>query len=75
MKGGREHGDGAVGADAAQPREQTALFEIGKQLVEPTAARIVGCSPATFRVRLHRARRKLGAFVTSPDLVTEEVPS
>lgn len=39
-----------------------------------TAAGVVGCSAATFRVRLHRARRRLGT-ATSVERVTEEVPS
>ena len=39
-------------------REVLALTE-WEQLDIVTAARVAGCSPATFRVRLHRARRRL----------------
>jgi RNA polymerase sigma-70 factor (ECF subfamily) len=39
-------------------REALALTE-WEQLDIATAARVAGCSPATFRVRLHRARRRL----------------
>lgn len=41
-------------------REALALTE-WEQLDIATAARVAGCSPATFRVRLHRARRRLAA--------------
>jgi RNA polymerase sigma-70 factor (ECF subfamily) len=30
------------------------------------AARVVGCSSAAFRVRLHRARKRLGQAMESP---------
>jgi RNA polymerase sigma-70 factor (ECF subfamily) len=39
-------------------REALALTE-WEQLDIATAARVAGCSPATFRVRLHRARHRL----------------
>ena len=41
-------------------REVLALTE-WEQLDIATAAQVAGCSPATFRVRLHRARRRLAA--------------
>ncbi len=43
-----------------QDREVLALTE-WEQLDIGTAAQVAGCSPATFRVRLHRARRRLAA--------------
>jgi RNA polymerase sigma-70 factor (ECF subfamily) len=52
--------DAARLLDALPPTDREAL-----QLIEwegldiATAARIVGCTPATFRVRLHRARARL----------------
>jgi RNA polymerase sigma factor (sigma-70 family) len=62
--------------DTLPPKEREAI-----QLVEwerldiGTAARVVGCSAATFRVRLHRARCRLAAAVTSVHVVTKEVLS
>jgi len=41
-------------------REALALTE-WEQLDIATAARVARCSPATFRVRLHRARRRPAA--------------
>ncbi|NES14211.1 sigma-70 family RNA polymerase sigma factor [Micromonospora sp. PPF5-17] len=39
------------------------------------AARVVGCSVATFAVRLHRARRRLEQAVSTADEVVRRVPS
>jgi RNA polymerase sigma-70 factor (ECF subfamily) len=42
------------------PREREALFLVGWDGLGPTdAARVAGCTPATFRMRLSRARRRL----------------
>jgi RNA polymerase sigma factor (sigma-70 family) len=42
------------------PREREALLLVAWEGLEPArAARAAGCSPATFRVRLHRARRRV----------------
>jgi len=57
-------------------REVLALTE-WEQLDIVTAARVAGCSPATFRVRLHRARRRLAAAheqsLAEPDPVQGDV--
>lgn len=48
--------------DALPPKDREALaLTEWEQLDIVTAARVAGCSPATFRVRLHRARRRLAA--------------
>jgi RNA polymerase sigma factor (sigma-70 family) len=48
--------------DALPPKDREALaLTEWEQLDIATAARVAGCSPATFRVRLHRARRRLAA--------------
>jgi RNA polymerase sigma-70 factor (ECF subfamily) len=62
---------------AALPGKEREAIELvqWEHLDIATAACVVGCSTATFRVRLHRARRRLSAAVTSVDLITEEVPS
>ncbi|MFI7455270.1 RNA polymerase sigma factor [Nonomuraea sp. NPDC049714] len=39
------------------------------------AARVIGCSSATFRVRLHRARKRLGQAMESPPPPRPRVPS
>lgn len=39
------------------------------------AARVVGCSVATFAVRLHRARRRLEQAASAADEVVRRVPS
>jgi RNA polymerase sigma-70 factor, ECF subfamily len=42
------------------PREREALLLVAWEGLEPSrAARAAGCTPATFRVRLHRARQHL----------------
>jgi RNA polymerase sigma factor (sigma-70 family) len=42
------------------PREREALLLVAWEGLEPArAARAAGCSPAAFRVRLHRARRRV----------------
>jgi RNA polymerase sigma factor (sigma-70 family) len=42
------------------PREREALLLVAWEGLEPgRAARAAGCSPAAFRVRLHRARRRV----------------
>nr|WP_237728340.1 sigma factor-like helix-turn-helix DNA-binding protein [Cellulomonas sp. APG4] len=44
------------------PREREALFLTGWDGLSPAdAAHVAGCSPATFRMRLSRARRRLSA--------------
>ena len=48
---------GLIAWDGLEPRE---------------AARVVGCSAATFAVRLHRARRRLEALLAEPASMTEE---
>ncbi len=46
--------------DTLLPRDQEALRLIEwEQLDVATAARVLGCSTGTFKVRLHRARRRL----------------
>jgi DNA-directed RNA polymerase specialized sigma24 family protein len=45
-----------------QSEKREAILLIAWEGLEPTAAaRVVGCSAAAFRVRLHRARRRLAA--------------
>jgi RNA polymerase sigma-70 factor (ECF subfamily) len=62
--------------DALPDKEREAIELVEWEHLDiATAARVVGCSAATFRVRLHRARRRLSDAVTSLNLVTEEVPS
>jgi RNA polymerase sigma-70 factor (ECF subfamily) len=49
--------------DALPPKDREALQLVEwEQLDTGTAAQVVGCSAATFRVRLHRARRRLAAL-------------
>jgi RNA polymerase sigma-70 factor (ECF subfamily) len=46
--------------EALHPRDREVLMLIGWEGLTPTqAARVLGQSPATFRVRLHRARARL----------------
>jgi RNA polymerase sigma-70 factor (ECF subfamily) len=53
---------------ALSKREREALLLIAWEDLEPTqAARVVGCSAAAFRVRLHRARRKVAAQLERTD--------
>ena len=50
----------AIGTLSAPERE--ALLLVAWEGLEPRrAARVVGCTPAAFRARLYRARRRLAA--------------
>ena len=50
----------AAGLRALSPREREALLLVAWEGLEPNrAARAAGCTPAAFRVRLHRARQRL----------------
>jgi RNA polymerase sigma-70 factor (ECF subfamily) len=52
----------AIGALSAPERE--ALLLVAWEGLEPRrAARVVGCTPAAFRARLYRARRRLAAHL------------
>ena len=75
----------AIGADLAEAlarlseREREALLLVAWEGLEPNrAARVAGCSAAAFRVRLHRARRRLAAALSETSdgpagRLTEEV--
>ena len=53
---------------ALRPDDQEALRLIEwEQLDVAAAAQVMGCSAATFRVRLHRARRRLARALGEPD--------
>jgi RNA polymerase sigma factor (sigma-70 family) len=60
-------------------REREALLLVAWEGLEPhRAAKAAGCSPAAFRVRLHRARRRVAAQLSdaAPDAqqrITEEL--
>lgn len=61
---------------ALPPKEREAVQLVDWERLDiSTAAGVVGCSAATFRVRLHRARRRLSVAATSVHRVVEEVPS
>lgn len=52
------------------PREREAVLLVAWEGLEPARAAIAaGCTPATFRVRLHRARRRLVATLGSADVM------
>jgi RNA polymerase sigma factor (sigma-70 family) len=54
--------------DALRPDDQEALRLIEwEQLDVAAAAQVMGCSAATFRVRLHRARRRLARALGEAD--------
>jgi RNA polymerase sigma factor (sigma-70 family) len=64
---------GAVGAALAalKPRDREALCLIGWEGLTPAeAAAVLGESPAAFRVRLHRARRRFRALIDAPEIRT-----
>lgn len=53
--------------DALSPSERESLLLVGWEGLKPSAAaQVVGCTVATFRMRLHRARRRLRALL-EPD--------
>ncbi|RCG23485.1 sigma-70 family RNA polymerase sigma factor [Sphaerisporangium album] len=52
------------------PAERELLILVAWQGLSPRdAARVVGCSPAAFRVRLHRARKRLAGAMKSASAV------
>lgn len=59
----------AAAMTSLSPREREALLLVAWEELEPDrAARAAGCSPAAFRVRLHRARRRIaGQLAQSAD--------
>lgn len=70
--------------DSLPPKVREALQLVEWEHVDlTTAARVAGCSPATFRVRLHRARHRLVAADEAarrhpppvPNLITDEALS
>jgi RNA polymerase sigma-70 factor (ECF subfamily) len=73
-----DHADGVAAAasisDAfnrlAAPDRETLALVAWDGLEPREAARVAGCSAATFAVRLHRARRRLAALLEEP---TEEL--
>jgi RNA polymerase sigma factor (sigma-70 family) len=70
----RMHGQQLLAALPPKEREAVQLVD-WEHLDVRTAAEVVGCSPATFRVRLHRARRRLSTAVLLVPKAVEEVPS
>lgn len=49
------------------PKDQEALLLVEWEgLDQATAAEVVGCRPGTFKVRLHRARKRLAAALGEP---------
>jgi RNA polymerase sigma factor (sigma-70 family) len=54
---------------ALSPSEREALLLVAWEELEPQrAARVVGCTPAAFRARLYRARRRLAGQLGEPPL-------
>jgi RNA polymerase sigma-70 factor (ECF subfamily) len=80
LRSDRDVADGVVDAvhaqrllDALPPKDREALQLVEwEQLGTGTAAPVVGCSAATFRVRLHRARRRLAALGERAERASDE---
>lgn len=68
----RLHAQRLLEALPAKDREALQLVE-WEHLDISTAAQVVGCSAATFRVRLHRARRRLLATAEETDTAESSV--
>jgi RNA polymerase sigma factor (sigma-70 family) len=87
LRSDRDVADGVVDTlhaqrlfDALPPKDREALQLVEwEQLDIGTAAQVVGCSAATVRVRLHRARRRLAALgeraERAPDEHERPIPS
>lgn len=59
--------------DTLPPKEREAIQLVEWERLEiRAAAQVVGCTAATFRVRLHRARRRLAAATTPVEAITQE---
>jgi RNA polymerase sigma factor (sigma-70 family) len=57
---------GGVMASLSAPEREALLLVAWEGLSPQRAARVVGCSPAAFRARLYRARRRLAAQLGEP---------
>lgn len=76
----RDHADDVVATLALvtafnrlSERERETLALVAWDGLEPaSAARVAGCSAATFSVRLHRARRHLEELITAAETATWE---
>jgi RNA polymerase sigma-70 factor, ECF subfamily len=71
----------AMALTSLSEREREALLLVAWEGLEPArAARVAGCTPAAFRVRLHRARRRVVAQLAErsqnqpPARVSKETP-
>lgn len=61
---------------ALSPREREALLLVAWEGLTPErAATVVGCSPATFRARLHRARRHIARHLNADSTAPLATPS
>jgi RNA polymerase sigma factor (sigma-70 family) len=63
----------AIDALSVRDRECLQLAE-WEQLSSEAAALVVGCSTAAYKVRLHRARRRLAALLAGGDRAVESSP-
>jgi RNA polymerase sigma-70 factor (ECF subfamily) len=65
----------AAAVASLSPREREALLLVAWEgLASDRAARAAGCSPAAFRVRLHRARRRVAAQLADPSATDRRSP-
>lgn len=72
LVGGRERVLAAF-ARLTEPQREVLRLVAWEDLEPPAAARVLGCSPAAFRVRLHRARRELRRQLdTTPEATAQE---
>jgi len=65
----------AAAMASLSPREREALLLVAWEgLTSDRAAGAAGCSPAAFRVRLHRARRRVAAELADPAATQRRPP-
>jgi RNA polymerase sigma-70 factor (ECF subfamily) len=59
----------------AEPDREALLLVAWEGLNTDEAARVLGCRPTAFRMRLHRARRRLAAMLEEPAPEAPSTPS
>lgn len=62
-------------ASIRAPDQEVLRLTAWDNLSVDDAAQVLGCTPAAYRVRLHRARRRLAAALSTEDQVSQQSPT
>ncbi|HKC78275.1 MAG TPA: sigma-70 family RNA polymerase sigma factor [Gaiellaceae bacterium] len=62
-------------AELGEKEREVLMLAAWEELSSSDAARVVGCSATAYRIRLHRARRRLRERLDQPERLLKESPS